>query len=180
MVTPAINIKRATADDADLISHLSKITFEETFRGTCTDDDMQSFVKHAFSPSSVVNELKDEDDLYFIAYYNNVAAGYMRLKEDYTDYPAMKKYKALELKRIYVLKEYQSKKIGAAVMAYALQLAEEKNYEVIWLGVWEQNENAKIFYKKWGFTDTGDSHNFPIGNTPQTDNWMIKFMDTGG
>ncbi|MDB5223433.1 MAG: family N-acetyltransferase [Chitinophagaceae bacterium] len=177
MVTPEINIRRALPEDADLVSHLSTITFEDTFRGTCTDDDLQSFVDYAFTAGGILNELKDEDDLYFIAYCNNIAAGYMRLKEDYKDYPAIKKYKALELKRIYVLKEYQSKKIGAALMAYALQVAEQKNYEVLWLGVWEHNEKAKSFYKKWGFTDTGDTHPFPIGNTPQTDHWMIKFIE---
>ncbi len=176
MVNPEINIKRATPEDADLVSHLSKITFEDTFRDTCTDEEMQSFIASAFLPVGTLDELQDEDDFYFIAYYNKVAAGYMRLKENYTEYPAIKKYKALELKRIYVLKEYQSKKIGAALMSYAFQLASEKNYEVVWLGVWEHNEKAKSFYQKWGFTETGDSHNFPIGNTPQTDNWMIKFI----
>ena len=171
-----LNIKRATAEDAGLISHLSKITFEDTFKGTCTDEDLQGFVDNVFSPAAVLNELKNEDDLYFIAWYNNVAAAYMRLKEDYNDYPVIKKYKALELKRIYVLKEYHSKKIGAALMAHALRLAEQKNYEVLWLGVWEHNYKAQSFYKKWGFMDTGDSHPFPIGNTPQTDNWLIKFL----
>jgi len=48
-----------------------------------------------------------------------------------------------------VLKEYQSKKIGAALMSYALQFGSQKNYEVLWLGVWEHNEKAKLFYKKW-------------------------------
>ena len=180
MVTPEINISRATPQDAALISHLSKITFEDTFKGTCTDEDMQSFVENCFSPAATSEELKDEDDLYFIALYNNHAAGYMRLKENYDDYPAIKKYKALELKRIYVLKEYHSKKIGAALMAHALHLAVEKNYEVIWLGVWEHNYKAQSFYKKWGFTDTGDSHSFPIGNTPQTDIWMIKPLSPKG
>lgn len=177
MAIPGINITRATAADAELISQLSIITFEETFKGTCTDEDLQWFVDHTFSPAAVLDELKDDNDLYFIAWYNHMAAGYMRLKEDYKDYPAIKKYKALELKRIYVLEEFQSKKIGAALMAHALQLAVEKNYEVLWLGVWEHNYKAQSFYKKWGFIDTGDTHPFPIGNTPQTDNWMIKFIE---
>ncbi len=61
-------------------------------------------------------------------------------------------------------------------MTYALQFASQKKYEVLWLGVWEHNEKAKSFYKKWGFADTGDTHDFPIGNTPQKDNWLIKFI----
>ena len=177
MVKVEINIVRATPKDAILLSHLGKITFEDTFRGTCTDEDLQSFVDTVFSHAATLNDLKDKNDFYFIAWYNNTAAGYMRLKEDYSDYPVIKKYKALELKRIYVLKEYHSKKIGAALISHALQLVSEKKYEVIWLGVWEHNYKAQLFYKKWGFTDTGDFHPFPIGNTPQTDNWMIKFIE---
>ena len=52
----------------------------------------------------------------------------------------------------------------------------EKNYELLWLGVWEHNEKAKAFYKKWDFTDTGNKHDFPIGSTPQTDHWLMKFI----
>ena len=177
MAIPGINITRATAADADLISRLSVITFEETFRGTCTDEDLQGFVDHAFSPSQVLKDLNDEEDYYFIAWHEDMPAGYMRLKEDYSDYPSIKKYKALELKRIYVLKEYHSKKVGAALMEYALQLAEQKNYEVLWLGVWEHNDKAQSFYKNWGFIYTGDTHPFPIGNTPQTDHWLVKFLN---
>ncbi|MEO7293335.1 MAG: hypothetical protein ABIW34_09550, partial [Ginsengibacter sp.] len=92
MVTSEINITRATQKDAELISHLSTITFEDTFRGTCTEDDMQTFVENCFSPAATLAELKDEDDLYFIAWYNNQSAGYMRLKENYDDYPSIKKY----------------------------------------------------------------------------------------
>ena len=176
MVNQSVNIRRAIESDADLITHLSKITSEDTFRGTCTDEDLQTFVETIFSLSNTRGDLKNADDFYFIAFYNGIPVGYMRLKEDPTDYPSITKYKALELKRIYVLKEYHSQKIGAALMSFALDFASEKNYEVIWLGVWEHNERAKSFYKKWGFTDTGDKHNFPIGNTDQTDHWLIKFI----
>ncbi len=176
MVKPEIKIIRATRQDALLLSQLSKITFEDTFRGTCSEEDMKGFIETAFSVFVITSELKNNDDFYFIAYYNNIAAGYIRLKEDYQDYPAIKKYKALELKRLYVLKEYQSKKIGAALMSNALHKATEENYQVLWLGVWEHNEKAKAFYKKWGFTETGDTHDFPIGNTPQTDRWLLKFI----
>lgn len=177
MVDHPVKIIRARSADANLLSQLSKITFEDTFTGTCTEEDMRTFVEAVFSEDTITAELINDEDYYFIAYYNNIAAGYMRLKEDYSEYTAIKKYKALELKRIYVLKEYQSKKIGAALMSYALQMASQKNYEVLWLGVWEHNEKAKLFYKKWRFTETGDTHDFPIGNTPQIDRWMIKFIE---
>ena len=61
-------------------------------------------------------------------------------------------------------------------MNFALNFAAEKDYEIIWLGVWEYNEKAKSFYRKFGFEDTGVEHPFPIGNTPQTDRWLYRFV----
>ena len=104
-----------------------------------------------FNKELVCKELQDPFDFYFIAFINNEAVGYLRMKEEETDVPVIKKYKAIELKRIYVLKEYHDKKVGAALMKFALQFAAEKKYEAVWLGVWEHNERAKAFYKKWGF-----------------------------
>ncbi len=100
----------------------------------------------------------------------------MRFKEDYAEYPFEKKYKAMFLNRIYVLQEHQSKKIGAALMQVALKFAAENNYEALWLGVWEGNEKAKTFYKKWGFEDFNFPHDFRFGNTVHTDYWLIKFI----
>ncbi len=177
MVEEGIKIRRAGPEDIEIISRLSKVTFDETFKGTCTKEDMEYFLENIFSDSNTLQDLKDKNDLYFIAFVKDTAAGYMRLKEDYTDYPDIPKYNAIELKRIYVLKQFQGKKIGAALMQFAINLAKDKGYEAVWLGVWEHNEKAKIFYEKWGFTDTGKTHSFPIGNTPQTDNWLIKFIE---
>lgn len=171
-----IEIRRADTNDASLISKLSTVTFLDTFSGTCTDDDIQLFVNNYFNTEQVYKELQDPFDFYFIAFINKEAVGYLRMKEENTDVPVIKKYKAIELKRIYVLKEYHDKKIGAALMKFALQLTAENRYEAVWLGVWEHNERAKTFYKKWGFIDTGFTHDFPIGNTPQTDHWFMKLI----
>ncbi len=177
MVTPEINIKRADKNDAQLISDLSNITFIETYRGSCADKDLIAFMDNSFNEEAILRELEDNDDFYYIAFADGFPAGYMRLQEDSREYPFDKEYKALQLKRIYVLKEYHSKKIGAALMKYAIKLAKEKNYEILWLGVWEHNEKAKLFYKKWGFQGPGLPHIFTVGDTSHTDYWLIKFIE---
>lgn len=176
MVKETVSIRRAFADDAKVIAKLSAITFFDTFKGTCTDEDMQGFIEQHFNEKQIVAELKNEDDFYFIAFINGNAAGYIRMKEGLSEVEIINQHKAIELKRIYVLKEYHSKKIGAALMNFALDFAAEKNYELIWLGVWEHNERAKSFYNKFGFINSGVTHPFPIGNTPQTDVWLYKFI----
>jgi ribosomal protein S18 acetylase RimI-like enzyme len=172
-----IEIRRGTLNDAALLSQLSITTFLDTFRGTFTDQEIELFVQQYINVNQEYTELHDENDFYFIAFVNKAPVGYIRVKEGESDVALIKRYKAIELKRIYVLKEYQSKKVGATLMKFALQFAAEKNYEAVWLGVWEHNVKAQAFYKKWGFIDTGSTHNFPIGNTPQIDNWLIKLIE---
>lgn len=176
MVEEDLHIRRAVTTDARLLSVLSSVTFFDTFHGTCTNEDIQGFIEASFNPGQIYRELQDPDDFYFIAFINGEAAGYIRLKEEESDIIEIKNHKGIELKRIYVTKEHHSQKIGAKLMTFALDFAAEKNYEMMWLGVWEHNEKAKAFYRKFGFEDTGSRHPFPIGNTPQTDNWLFRFI----
>lgn len=176
MVKPEINISRAGPGDAQLVSDLSIVTYIETYRGSCPDHDLTAFIDRCFNEKVITEELKDPDDLYYIAFADGFPAGYIRIKEDENEYPLEVKHKALEVKRIYVLKEFHSKKIGAALMSYALELAAENNYKLLWLGVWEENERAKLFYEKLGFTDINQTYTFYVGNTAQTDRWLVKFI----
>lgn len=177
MVKEDLHIRRAAVADTKLLSELSTTTFFDTFSGTCTDEDMQEFIKQCFSEKQVSEELQDGNDFYFIAFIEEKAVGYIRIKEDASEVPEIKDHKSIELKRIYVLKEYLSKKIGARLMQFALNFAAKNGYELMWLGVWEHNERAMKFYKKFGFIDSGTTHSFPIGNTPQTDLWMYKLIE---
>jgi GNAT superfamily N-acetyltransferase len=172
-----IHIKRATPEDAQLISDLSTGTFIETYRGSCTDDDVTEFLNKYFNEKSIGRELNNRNDFYYIVFADGAPAGYMRLMEDYTGYPLREKYKALQLKRIYLLKEYHSQKIGSALMSFALQLAADNAYDLVWLGVWEGNPKAKRFYERWGFTDINQPYSFYVGNTVHTDRWMTKSIE---
>jgi len=176
LVKDNLQIRRAVTEDALLISSLSGVTFYDTFNDTCTEEDIKGFIETFFNVELVSKELQDANDFYFIAFINEKAVGYIRMKEEESDVEIINKYRGIELKRIYVLKEYHSLKIGAKLMSFALNLATEKKYELVWLGVWEHNEKAKNFYKKFGFEDSGATHPFPIGSTPQTDQWLYKFI----
>jgi ribosomal protein S18 acetylase RimI-like enzyme len=171
-----VSIRRLNIHDAPALSEISTTTFYDTFTGTCTEEDMKQFLEEYFNLQQVEKELSDENDLYFFAEVNGQPAGYLRLMEDYAGLPLMQQWKALELKRLYIKKEFHGKGIAQLLMDFTFNMAKEKNYEVIWLGVWEHNLRAQAFYKKYGFEDSGHTHDFPIGNTPQTDQWFWKFL----
>jgi len=169
-------IKRVTEADAGVLAALSAATFFDTFKGTCTVADMNRFLETNFNIDQVKTELLNTNDLFYFAELEGKPVGYLRIMEDYESFPMMRKWKALELKRIYVDKDYHGKGIAQSLMQFMETYAADNHFEVIWLGVWEHNERAKKFYAKYGFIDSGYKHDFPIGSTPQTDHWLWKFL----
>jgi len=171
-----VNIRRVTIADVDALTAIARQTFYDTFTGTCTEADMQSFLDKHYNAVQLSSELSNPETCCFFAEADGKVVAYLHFMEDYKSFPLIKKWKALELKRIYVLKEYHGQGIAQQLMDYILNFAEEKKYEVVWLGVWENNIRAQKFYEKYGFVKSGHTHDFPIGNTPQTDVWLWKFL----
>ncbi|MEI9934706.1 MAG: GNAT family N-acetyltransferase [Ferruginibacter sp.] len=172
----AVTIRKIELKDAEILSALAKQTFYDTFVGTCTDEDMQQFLEEYYNVEKIKSELIIEDSFNFFAEADNVPVGYICFMEDYTDFPFMKKWKAIELKRLYLLKDFHGKGIAQQLMNLFFDHAIKNNYEVAWLSVWEHNYKAQKFYSKYGFEYSGNQHPFPIGNTPQTDMWFWKFL----
>lgn len=52
-------------------------------------------------------------------------------------------------------------------------LAKGEGFEMLWLGVWEDNEVAIGVYEKLGFGKVGE-HDFVIGEVVQRDFIMVK------
>lgn len=171
-----INIRRISVDDVSVLSAIAQKTFYDTFTGTCTEEDMRGFLGQYYSVEQLGKELQDEEMFCFFAEADGIPVAYLQFKESYESFPEIKKWKALELKRIYILSEYQGKGIAQKLMDFFLEFAAANKYEVVWLGVWEHNAKAQKLYAKYGFEDSGYTHDFPIGNTPQTDNWLWKFL----
>ncbi len=171
-----LNIRRVTADDAVVLTAIARQTFYDTFTGTCTEEDMQGFLDKYYNPIQLGAELNNPETFCYFAETAGKPIAYLHFMEDYQHFSMMKKWKALELKRIYVLKEFHGQGIAQKLMDYILQFAADRKYEVVWLGVWEHNLRAQRFYEKYGFENSGHTHDFPIGNTPQTDVWLWKFL----
>jgi diamine N-acetyltransferase len=171
-----ISIRRVLPGDEAVLSIIAKKIFYDTFTGTCTEEDMQQFLEQYFSEAQLAKELSNPDDFCFFAEAEGQPVGYIRFMEDYGGFDMMKQWKALELKRIYVLSDWQGKGIAQKLLDFYEQYAVANNYKALWLGVWEHNMRAQKFYEKNGFTNSGHPHNFPIGNTPQNDFWFWKFI----
>ncbi len=167
-------ITRATLKDVKLISELGAKTFDQAFRGTCTDKDLEGVLQEYYNEEQVAKELNDPQDYFFVLYHNEVAAGYTRINLGRETEKHFKDKKSAELKRIYFLEDFHGKGLANQLLEYCFEFFKEKNYEQVYLSVWEQNKRAQAFYIKHGFVDTRIENPFPLGETPQMDYWFLK------
>jgi ribosomal protein S18 acetylase RimI-like enzyme len=171
-----IIIRRVHPEEAGILSILAKTTFYDTFIHSTNETDMSSYLDEFYSIEQLQKELDNPDDECYFALHDGIPIAYMRFMEDYNNFPEINKWKALELKRIYVLQSFLGKGIAQRLMDFYLEQVKIRNYEVAWLGVWEHNTRAQRFYIKYGFSFSGYTHDFPIANTPQTDHWYWRFF----
>ena len=169
-VAPAI--RSATTADAATLNELGVSTFRETFDGTTSPENMAAYMSVAFTIEALAAELTDPKSTFFIVEINHEAIAYLKLYDGGAP-DCVSDPHAIELARLYVRQKFIAQKIGALLMQKALDEARHKGCKTIFLGVWEHNERAKIFYHKWGFKRVGE-HIFQMGDDPQIDWWMER------
>jgi len=160
-----IIIKKASIKEVEQLQKISKLTFIETYSAQNSEENMTKYLTEEFSIEKLTDELNHKNADFFFAIVNNEIIGY--LKVNFSEI-AINQNKALEIKRIYVLKEFHGKNVGQILYNKAIQIAKQKNANYIWLGVWEKNPRALSFYKKNGFVEF-DKHIFNFGDDKQTD-----------
>ena len=68
---------------------------------------------------------------------------------------------ALELERIYLIKEASGRGFGKGAMTFVVNFAKAKNKKIVWLKAMDSSP-AVEFYKKSGFIITGETNlNYP-------------------
>jgi len=165
-----INIREVTHKDICQLQKIGMETFYETFSGENTTENMEQYLEEGFSLEKLTAELNSPDSQFYFAELYNKIIGYLKINLGPSQ-TELKDNKALEIERIYVLKDFQGRKVGQLLYEKAIQIARMANAEYVWLGVWEENPKAINFYKKNGFIEF-DKHIFKLGDDEQTDLMM--------
>lgn len=165
-----IHIEKVTLKDIDHLQQISRQTFFETFSAGNTEENMKKYLEEEFSIEKLTAELADPNARFYFATLDNTVVGYLKLNFGASQ-TELKDEKALEIERIYVLKEFHGKAVGQLLYEKALQIAGQMHADYVWLGVWEENPRAIRFYQKNGFV-AFDKHIFKLGDDEQTDIMM--------
>ncbi|KZE67134.1 GNAT family acetyltransferase [Fictibacillus phosphorivorans] len=170
----AINLKKCTLEDSHILKEISSETFYETFKQQNSPENMNAYLEKAFNIRQLEKELSDISSQFYFVYVNTEVAGYLKLNTDDSQSEKMGD-ESLEIERIYIRKKFQKHGLGKFLLNKARDIAIESNKKKIWLGVWEKNENAIVFYNKMGFVQTG-THSFYMGDEEQIDFLMTKTL----
>lgn len=165
-----ITIQKATLNEIEQLQKIGRATFYETFSSSNTEENTKQYLEEGFSIEKLTDELNNENSEFYFALSETNVIGYLKINFGASQ-TELKDEKALEIERIYVLKEFHGKKVGQVLYEKAIEIAKQKNSDYIWLGVWEENPRAISFYKKNGFIEF-DKHIFRLGDDEQTDIMM--------
>jgi len=162
-----MNIRYGNTDDAAVLAELGAKTFHETFAKENTPENMEAYLRRSFSPEIQLAELSEPGVIFLIAESDGIPVGYAQLILNSKD-ETIHGTRPLELRRIYADQGHLGKGVGKALMQGTIDEARQHDCDCVWLGVWERNQRAIDFYKKWGFRDVG-THVFSVGDDPQND-----------
>ena len=166
----SIAVRKVTIADINELQSVSRQTFFETFAEVNTAANMRKYLDENLSLERLLVELNHPESEFYFASNNDQIVGYLKINFGQAQ-TELQNPLALEIERIYVLKEHQGSGVGQVLFDIAIQVARRHKSEFLWLGVWEKNFKALKFYKKFGFVEF-DRHIFKLGDDVQTDIMM--------
>lgn len=145
-------------------------TFRDTFAADNSQENMEDYLPHSFSPELVKSQLSEPESVFLLPRVDGTPAAYMQINtgkaqtEQFGD-------TSMEIERLYVLSDFKRQGLGTLLINQAFKRARNQSLSKIWLGVWEHNEPAQRFYQAISFKQTGE-HTFILGEDLQTD-WIM-------
>lgn len=154
-----MQIKTCTqADIRDLIeistkSYLEHYTYLWFDNGT-------SYIKSNFNAGKISEEMSDPNSIFFLIGDGQKSVGLIKLNID-SKTNNFSADEALELERIYFIREGSGKGFGKKAIEFIKDFAKQQSKKIIWLKAMESSTVIE-FYKKQGFTIVGETHlNYP-------------------
>ncbi len=170
-----IKIKKCNLEDLQTLQEISIETFYDTFKDQNSTENMEAYLDKAFNLPQLEEELSNVSSQFFFVYIDHEVGGYLKINTNDAQSEDMGD-ESLEIERIYIKSLFQKHGLGKYLLNKAIEIARDHHKKKVWLGVWEENENAIAFYEKMGFVQSG-THSFHMGDEEQIDFIMIKNLN---
>ena len=165
---------KVNAKEFQFLRTLEVETYGDTFGAYISDDDLEDYYQTVLSPEQVQKDLENpESETYFVLDHDQEVCGFLKFNWGKAQTESVEMNNAFEIQRIYISQAFQGMGLGKQLFEFALQEARDLGCDWVWLGVWERNFKAQIFYDKYGFEKFAE-HDFPVGEGKVDCDWLLK------
>lgn len=165
-----MNFRDATGADLPAIDRVFRRSFCDTFADLYRAEDLAAFLAQ-FTPQAWSEEFEDPRHRFRIADVDGEVVGFVKLGP--SALPIETKARAIELRQIYILKEYHGAGIARGLMDWAIGEARQQGFEELYLTVYVDNDRARRVYDSYGFEPVG-RYDFMVGEQADEDIIMRK------
>lgn len=149
-------IRKATTDDIQLINKMAQIVFPATYQEILSKEQLDFMMDWMYSPENIRKQMEEEGHIYYIAYKEEEAAGYVSIQPEGEH--------LFHLQKIYVLPHFQGCRLGKVLFEQAVKAIKGIHPEPceMHLNV-NRNNKALQFYEHMGMEKVTEG-DFHIGN----------------
>jgi GNAT superfamily N-acetyltransferase len=162
--------------DAPVLEDVFRRAFIETFGHLYGPEDLDFFLAR-MDEAAWRGELSDPSCRIHLAEADGEVVGFAKLGP--LDLPAEPEGNALELKQLYLLREWHGCGIARVLMDWTLDQARLQGAEELYLSVWTENFRARRFYARYGFAFVAP-YAFMVGEQADEDEiWRLDLRERG-
>jgi NADH dehydrogenase [ubiquinone] 1 alpha subcomplex assembly factor 7 len=171
-----LTYRDAVPADAPVLADLFRRAFIETFGHLYRAEDLEFFLA-GMDQTAWRGELANPSYRIYVVEADGEAIGFAKLGP--LNLPVEPEGKALELKQLYLLREWHGRGIARVLMDWTLDQAQRQGAEALYLSVWTENFRARNFYARYGFTFVAP-YAFMVGEQADEDEiWVLQLKDEG-
>ena len=164
--------RNAIREDLQAIDSVFRRSFCDTFAHLYDPADLALFLGQ-FTPAAWSQEFSDPRYAFRVAEVDGQVVGYAKLGP--SALPVQAAQPAVELRQIYILRQFQGRGLAAELMGWAIAEARDRGATELYLTVFTGNERARRVYGRYGFEPAG-RYNFMVGNHADEDIIMRKTL----
>jgi diamine N-acetyltransferase len=143
-------LKKLNPSDVSTLQPVAKQSFIDAFEAVSHPENFKLYIKNAFNTKTLKEELENSNNSYYLVEVENITIGYFKLREG-TAAEFFEDEKAIELQRIYILKEFWNKGYGKKILEFIEDYALQNGFHWLFLLVWFENHGAIKFYEREGY-----------------------------
>ena len=106
-----IHIRQISIQDLPALQTVGRITFAETFAANNSEENLANYLAEGFSAEKLSAELGNKNSQFYFAETDGRVLGYLKVNTGNAQ-SEQQDPDALEIERIYVMKEYHGKEVG--------------------------------------------------------------------